>query len=115
MTLRKEIGKIQRVSFGHGGYQDAMIGLSLTLGSDSGWGVGAFVSGFWSPALIECSEHCKWTEEDRKKAQNEMVEKICALLKDAKVDTVDKLLGKPVEVTFDGMTLKDWRILTEAI
>jgi hypothetical protein len=28
---------------------------------------------------------------------------------------VDELKGKPVEVTFDGNMLKEWRILTEVL
>jgi hypothetical protein len=44
-----------------------------------------------------------------------MVERIDKILTDAKVDSVDKLKGKPVEVTFDGTTLKDWRILKEVL
>jgi hypothetical protein len=37
------------------------------------------------------------------------------LLKDSNVNSVDKLKGVPVEVTFDGNMLKDWRILTEVL
>jgi hypothetical protein len=40
---------------------------------------------------------------------------VSTLLKEAKVNSVDMLKGKPVEVTFDGNTLKSWRILTEVL
>jgi hypothetical protein len=40
---------------------------------------------------------------------------VSSLLKDAKVNSVDQLKGKPVEVTFDGNMLKSWRILTEVL
>jgi hypothetical protein len=40
---------------------------------------------------------------------------VSKLLKDAKVSSVDELKGKPVEVTFDGNMLKEWRILTEVL
>jgi hypothetical protein len=40
---------------------------------------------------------------------------VSKLLKDAKVDAVQKLQGIPVEVTFDGNLLKEWRILTEVL
>ena len=30
----KRIGKIKNISFGMGGYDDAMLGISITLGSD---------------------------------------------------------------------------------
>lgn len=40
---------------------------------------------------------------------------ISKLLKEAKVDEVYQLKGKPVEVTFEGNMLKEWRLLTEVI
>lgn len=58
--LRKELGKIKSASFGMGGYQEAMIGLTLTFGGAS-WGVSTFLGG-WG---IERSDYCKWTEADR--------------------------------------------------
>ena len=110
--ITKKIGKIQKAECGHGGYQDAMIGFSFDLGSDKdGWGVGDFW-GYWS---IERSESTKWTENDRIKALGEVVMKFAELLEKAKVDSIDKLEGKPVEVIFDGQTLKNWRILEEAL
>lgn len=114
MNERKELGKIKSIHFGHGGYQDCMIGLTLTLGGD-GWGVGTFESGFWDPCLMKRSEHAKWTELDRQTAQCALVVKISELLRDAKVSDVMKLKDVPVECTFDGTMLKSWRILTEVI
>ena len=37
--MEKRLGKIESVHFGLGGYQGAMLGLHVTLGTD-GWGVG---------------------------------------------------------------------------
>lgn len=109
---RKEIGKIQSVSFGHGGYQDAMIGISFTLGSDkAGWGVGDFW-GYWS---MEPDKYTKWTKKDQVKILGETVLRINQLLSDAKVSDINKLQGIPVEVEFESNTLKSWRILTEVI
>lgn len=111
--MEKRLGKITSVRFGHGGYQDAMLGLSITLG-DGSWGVGDF-KGNWDAELIKHTEHTKWTEEDRSKGYDETMRFISKLLKEANVDTVDKLKDIPVEVTFDGNLLKEWRILTEVI
>jgi hypothetical protein len=111
--MEKKLGKIESVRFGHGGYQDACIGLSVTLGNGS-WGVSDF-KGTWDPEMITRSEYTKWTEEDRDKNLVEAVRYVSKLLKDAKVDSVDKLKGIPVEVTFESMSLKEWRILTEVI
>ena len=111
--MEKRLGKIESVSFGLGGYQGAMIGIHFTL-SDGSWGVGDSRAQ-WDSEMISCSEHAKWTESDRDVWYAEIMRYVSKLLKDAKVDSVDKLKGKPVEVTFDGNTLKEWRILTEVL
>lgn len=111
MTTTK-IGKIQKISLGFGGYQDAMLGLSVTLGSEQGsWGVGDS-KGFWSG---ERSDRCQWSEAGRLKSYGDTMTFIGALLSAAKKDDINKLVGVPIEVRFDGNTLKDWRVLTEAI
>lgn len=111
--MRKELGRIQKVWFGHGGYQDACIGINFTLGGDS-WGVGDSRTA-WDPQMIECSANAKWTEADRDKQLVEIMRYTSSLLADAKVHNVADLKGIPVEVTFDGMALKSWRILKEVL
>ena len=111
--MEKRLGKIESVSFGLGGYQGAMLGLHVTLG-DGSWGVGDS-SANWDAEQISCSEHSKWSESDRDEWYAEIMRYVSKLLKDAKVDSVDKLKGKPVEVTLDGNLLKEWRILTEVL
>ena len=108
--MEKKIGKIQKVSFGSGGYQDAQFGLSLTLGSD-GWGVATF-EGHWSAPP---SSRAQWTLEDQTESFGELSRKIIGYLSDAKIADVAKLQGVPVECTFDRNTLESWRILTEVI
>ena len=68
--------------------------------------------GAWA---IKRSDYCKWTEEDRVRQLGEMVMRLNALLQDAKVTHVGELVGVPVEVTFDGMTLQSWRVLKEVL
>lgn len=111
--MEKKLGKIESVKFGIGGYQDAMIGLHVTLGN-TGWGVGDSRCA-WDAQMIECSKYCKWTEADRDKNYSDIMRYLSKLLNDAKVDSVDKLKGIPVEVTFDGNLLKEWRVLTEVL
>jgi hypothetical protein len=111
--MEKKLGKIQNVKFGIGGSQDAMIGLHVTLGNN-GWDVGDSRSA-WDAEIIKWSENCKWTEDDRDKKYAELLRYLSKLLKDAKVDSIDKLKGIPVEVTFDGVRLKEWRVLTEIL
>lgn len=111
-TISKKIGKIKSISFGFGGYQNAMLGLSVILGSD-GWSVGDFRGG-WRPQ-IKHSDRCKWTEKNRSEEYAETVRFIGQLLTQAKKDSVTDLNGVPIEVEFDGNILKSWRILTEVI
>lgn len=112
MTETK-LGKIEHVEFGHGGYQDAMLGIHVTL-SGNGWGVGTTNSA-WDACMIECSKHAKWTEADRSKQYDEIMRYVSKLLSDAKVSKVSALKGIPIEATFDGNLLKSWRILTEVL
>lgn len=112
-TERKEIGKIESVSFGLGGYQDAMIGLHVTLSGKS-WGVTSTKS-TWDPEAVKNDTHCSWTEHDRDAVFAETARYLSKLLKDAGARNVAELKGKPIEATFDGMQLKSWRILTEVL
>lgn len=110
----KEIGKITSARFGRGGYQDAMFGISIGLGSDKGgWGVGDF-KGTWD-LDTKVDRHTRWTEEDRDAEFAKTMRFISELLKQSKRDDVSKLVGVPVEVTFDGGLLKSWRVLEEAL
>jgi len=109
---RKELGRITHATFGYGGYQDAQFGLSIVL-EGSEWGTSSF-KGEWS-LDIDCSEHCKWTEEDRSNGYAEVVRFLNKTLKDAKKQHVDELVGVPIEAEFEGVILKSWRILTEVL
>jgi hypothetical protein len=109
--MEKKLAKIEHVSFGFGGYQEAAFGLTLTFTGD-GWGIGHFISGGWS---FSPSETASWTENDRAIHQADMCKKIIEILKKAKVKDVAKLKGIPVEVTIEGNTFKDFRILTEVL
>jgi hypothetical protein len=111
--MKKKLGKIESVRFGLGGYQDAMLGLSVTL-SGEGWGVSDF-KGTWDAESVKRSEYTKWTEEERSKGYDDTMRFISKLLKDAKASHVEKLKGCPVEVTFDGNILHEWRVLTEVL
>lgn len=110
VTMRKELGKIVRASFGFGGYQDAQIGLSLTF-EGPGWGVCHF-DGHWS---VERTDRSPWTEHDRLSSLGRTVMGLARILKKAKKKSVAELAGVPVEVTFNGNVLDSWRILEEVL
>lgn len=108
--LRTELGSIQKITFGWGGYQDACIGLSITLGGKA-WGCGDF-KGAWG---TDRSEFTKWSEDDRLRQLGEACMFLRDLLVKAKKQTVDQLHGTPIEATFDGNKLVSWRVLEEVI
>ncbi len=111
--METRLGKLKSVRFGHGGYNNAELGLSVTISGD-GWGVSDHKTA-WDANLIKHNERCKWTEQDRDKGYCDVMRHLSDLLAAAKVSSVDQLNGIPVEATFDGNTLKGWRILTEVI
>lgn len=113
-TVEKLLGKIASIRFGLGGYQDAQLGLSITL-EGNGWGTSTFI-GIWDYSYIPSpTEFHHWTEEDRTNKLIEVNRKISELLKEAKVSTIDRLKNIPIEATFECRTLKNWRILTEVL
>ena len=112
--MEKKIGKIKKVWFGYGGYQDAMFGITFSLGSDKEcWGVQDF-KGTWG-STTEITEQTKWTEQDRRNENADVMVFIDSLMIKAKVRGLNDLAGIPVEATFEGMALKKWRVLEEVI
>lgn len=109
--MRKELGKIDNARWGLGGYQDAMIGLSLSFSMKPSSSVSTFV-GAWA---IERSDFCQWTEEERLKQIGEAGMKVVELLNKIGKRDVKDLIGTPVELTFDGQSLRDWRLLDEVL
>ena len=109
--MKTELGKIQEVTIGYGGYQDAQLGIGFTF-CGKGWGIGIGCYRAWG---TERSVDTKWTEQERIIALGETFMEIKKWLDDAGVKDVYELKGKPVECTFDGMELKSWRILTEVL
>lgn len=111
---KTRIGKITSARFGYGGYDDAMFGISFSLGSEKDcWCVGDF-RGWW----ISRTSGADWTEADRIRLYGEAVDWVVQLVKDAKRRSFDELVGVPVEVTFENNgfgKLEKWRVLTEVV
>lgn len=112
--MEKKLGKIEKVSFGLGGYQSTQLGLQVELKFEEHSVCGDSI-GFWDAETVKHNEHCQWSEEDRDKEYAKTLRFVSKLLKDAKVPTVDRLKGVPVEVTLENRSLKSWRILTEVV
>ena len=104
-----KIGKIADVWVGMCGYQEAEFGVGFTL-SGSGWGTGDNWS-YWATR----PSGAKWSIEDQTTALGKVMLRLRDLMKDAKVESVERLKNKPIEVTFENNRLKTWRILTEVL
>ena len=105
--MQKELGKISAVSFGRNSDRPFLFGLELTFGGKD-WGTFTMIG-------ANMSDTCKWGEVERNEAFFDVCKKINKLLEDANVNSVDELVGIPVEVTFENNTLSDYRILTEVL
>lgn len=112
-NVAKKLGKISSVKLGIGGYQDMMLGLYITFSFGSYDMV--YSKQVWDSSRVKHVEGCKWTEEERDNEYAGIMRYISCLLKEAKVDSIDKLKGKPVELTIKDFELADWRILTEVL
>lgn len=109
MSVEKLLGKIDFAEFGSIPDYPFLIGLQL--GFKMG-GCGVMAGGKYT---VNISPECKWRDLNRTECITNMVEKIDQILRDAKVNYVSELVGKPVEVTLVGSTFKDFRILTEVL
>jgi len=109
----KQLGKIESVYFGIGGYNDAMLGIFFTFSFD-GCGIGSSKCA-WDANTIEWTERCKWTEQERSSQYDEIMRYVSKLLKDAKCSKISELKGKPVEISLKGMNFDSFRILTEVL
>ncbi len=107
--MRTELGRITKATFGFGGYDDAMVGMSVTLGGDS-WGVGDF-RGTWA----DRTSRAEWTVDDQRGHFADAVIWLRDTLKAAKKRHVAELVGTPIEATFEGNRLTSWRVLTEVL
>lgn len=104
----KYLGKITRAEFGTIKDMNFLMGLQLTFAFD---GSGVSTGGRY---CVHTSKH--WSSDDeRQYAVTESWDFIHEILKEAKVNFVSELIGKPVEVELCGNTFKDFRILTEVI
>lgn len=105
----KELGKITFAEFGTSKAYPFLIGLQLCFKIESG-GIGD-----GGKYTVNISPECKWEELNREATITKYIEEVDRILEDAKVNYVSELLNKPVEVTMEGNTFKDFRILAEVL
>ena len=112
MTENTQLGKIEQIYLGYGGYQDVQLGITVTL-SGNGFGVCDF-KGFWSLGMA-CNESSTWNQTDRNEKDAQTMRWVDKLMKTAGVARLEDLKGIPIEAVFEGSVLKSWRILEEVL
>ena len=105
----KELGKITFAEFGTIRDYPFLIGLQLGFRMDGS----AVMDG--GKYTVNISPECKWKKMNREATIIKSIEEVNRILKDAKANYVSELLNKPVEVTMEDNTFKDFRILTEVL
>lgn len=106
----KYLGKITRAEFGTVRDYPFLMGLQLDFSFD---GSGCSCGGKYT---VNIGSSCKWNDQnERQAAITKHIDEVYQILTDAKVNYVSQLVGKPVEVTIEDNTFKDFRILTEVL
>lgn len=106
----KFLGKITFAEFGTVRHYPFFMGLQLQFSFD-GCGIGC--GGKYTENM---SKSCKWEyPEKRQITITEKIDMLYEILKQAKVNYVSQLVGKPVEITIVNNTFSDFRILTEVL
>ena len=106
----KVLGKITSAEFGT--IRDYPFLIGLQLGFKLADGCCIACGGKYT---VNINKECKWEKSERQEVVTSKIEDIDKVLKDAKVNYVSQLVGKPVEVTIESNTFKDFRILTEVL
>lgn len=107
----KILGKIDFAEFGT--IRDYPFLMGLQLGFKLADGCYVMDGGKY---CVNVSPECKWEYEGkREECITKMVDHVASVIKDAGVNNVSGLVGKPVEVTIDRNTFVDFRILKEVL
>ena len=106
----KILGKITFAEFGT--FTDYPFIIGLQLGFNLADKSGIMDGGKYT---VNINPACRWGDQSRADAITKSVEFVDKILRDAKINYVSQLVGKPVEVTIENSTFKDFRILTEVL
>ncbi len=112
IIVEKFLGKIKKAKFGFGGYDGAMVGLTIQVEWDEGRSGTRFFEGTWS---TNPNEGGGWTLKNQNEKFAEVVRITASILHKAKKSHVEELIGVPVEVTAKGLDIKGWRVLEEVL
>lgn len=106
--MRKKLGYIRSAKYGQVKDMPIMFGLQLDFYFNDSTGAGT------TELIFNISDEVKDAVPMDQIIVN-ITRKINEILTEANVNTVDELIGKPVEVTIEGANTKSFRILTEVI
>lgn len=107
----KFLGKISKAEFGSHSDRPFLMGLQLEFKFDSNSGVSD-----GGRHLINIGDNCQWeSEEEKNVAYQHVLKNLSNVLKDAKVNHVSQLVGKPIEIEIENQMYKSFRILTEVL
>lgn len=109
LKATKELGKIIFAEYG------ILKGCPNLIGLQLGFSIGCKKVDDGGKYTVNVGTECKREDLNREETITESIEKVNQILKDAKVNYVSELLNKPVEVTIENNTFKDFRILTEVL
>lgn len=104
--MEKELGKISIAEFGN---YDIFFGLRLQFALGNGGGCGYIKEGLLNP------NYRHYNDGEKDKESLAVIDFTRNILKDAKVEYVSELVGKPVEVHFENNACVGFRILTEVL
>lgn len=107
--IEKRLGKIDFAEFGT--MRDYPFQMGLQLGFSMS-GSGVMDGGKYT---VNISPDCDWGMETRNSSLAKSLDILARILKEAKVNYVSELLGKPVEVTLDDGLFMNFRILAEVL
>jgi len=114
MPAEKYVGKIYRAEFGLGGDNFSRLGLMIEIRGEPKDGVcGAWGTGYTRTTTAFDITLPSGHENERATECYMTMIYVCTLLQAAGVHTIDKLVGTPVECTFDGVELVGWRVLPQ--
>ena len=108
--IEKILGKITHAEFGTAKDYPFLIGLQLSFSLN-----GSAVSDGGIYTFIIDKSCGAWEDNESSQVVTKHIVNIYNLLNAAKVHYISELVGKPVEVTIEDNTFKDFRILTEVL
>lgn len=109
--MEKMFGRITDTKFGSVKDYPFLFGFELYFRLEDGTSISC-----GSIHMFNISKECQWdNQEERNSTIVDHIDRINKILKDAKVNYVSELINKPVIVTIENNTFKNFRILKEVL